>query len=52
MDPGAHSTTLVSLVPTHGAQSERLSERRRHVGKGMREDLWSRNLSTRLMRPD
>ncbi|MGW2939362.1 glycogen debranching N-terminal domain-containing protein [Streptomyces sp. NPDC001156] len=48
----AYSTTLVALVPTHGAQSELLLERRRYVGEGMREDLRLRNLSTRLMRPD
>ncbi|MEU6553634.1 glycogen debranching N-terminal domain-containing protein [Streptomyces sp. NPDC046915] len=48
----ACSTTLVSLVPTHGAQSELLPERRRYVGEGMREDLRLRDLSTRLMRPD
>ncbi|MFE9172911.1 glycogen debranching N-terminal domain-containing protein [Streptomyces kebangsaanensis] len=48
----AYSTTFVSLVPTHGAQSELLLERRRYVGEGMREDLRLRNLNTRLMRPD
>lgn len=48
----AYSATLVSLVPTHGAQSELLLERRRHVGEGMRDDLRLRNLSTRLMRSD
>ncbi|MFF0110655.1 glycogen debranching N-terminal domain-containing protein [Streptomyces hirsutus] len=45
-----YSTTFVSCGPPHGAQSELLSERRRYVGEGMREDLRLRNLSTRPMR--
>ncbi|MGW0189046.1 glycogen debranching N-terminal domain-containing protein [Streptomyces sp. NPDC003362] len=40
---------VTSRVPPHGAQSELLLERRRHIGEGMREDLRSRNLSTRPM---
>ncbi|MGV9255066.1 amylo-alpha-1,6-glucosidase [Streptomyces sp. NPDC003697] len=44
-----YSTTFVSRVPPHGAQSELLLERRRYVGEGMREDLRLRNLSTRPM---
>ncbi|MFD8251224.1 glycogen debranching N-terminal domain-containing protein [Streptomyces werraensis] len=42
-----YSTTFVSRVPPHGAQSELLLERRRYVGEWMREDLRLRNLSTR-----
>ncbi|MFI6357383.1 glycogen debranching N-terminal domain-containing protein [Streptomyces sp. NPDC050743] len=48
----AYSTTFVSRVPPHGAQSELLSKRWRYVGEGMREDRRLGNLSTRQMRPD
>lgn len=48
----AYGPTLVSLVPTHGAQSELLWESRRNVGEGMCEDLRLHDLSTRLKHPD